>query len=95
MGLKVSLLAFDFNEAFEELWKNRLTKYEIARIISARALQISMGAIPLIDVSPDEPNDSISIAEKELKRDVLPITIRRRLPNGKVIVVSLRNVKVQ
>ncbi len=94
MGLKVVLLTFDFNEAFEELWKSRLTKYEIARIISARALQLSMGAIPLIDLSGDEPNDSISIAEKELKRDVLPITIRRKLPNGKTIIVSLRNVKV-
>jgi len=90
----VVLLSFDFNEAFEELWKSRLTKYEIARIISARALQLSMGAVPLIDVSNEEPNDSISIAEKELKRDVLPITIRRRLPNGKVIVLSLKNVKV-
>ncbi|WP_370685805.1 DNA-directed RNA polymerase subunit K [Sulfuracidifex tepidarius] len=87
-------MTFDFNEAFEELWKSRLTKYEIARIISARALQLSMGAMPLIDLSADEPNDSISIAERELKRDVLPITIRRKLPNGKTIVVSLRNVKV-
>jgi len=56
-----------------------LTKYERARIISARALQITLGAPVLIDV-PSGMHDPIEIAELELKEGVLPIIIRRRLP---------------
>jgi DNA-directed RNA polymerase subunit K len=66
-----------------------ITKYERARIIGARALQLSMGAIPLIDPSATS-GDPISIAEAEFERRVLPITIRRRLPNGSYQLVSLR-----
>ena len=59
-----------------------LTKYERARIIGARALQISMSApILLADVS--EITDPIQLAEKELDSGLLPITIRRKLPDGK------------
>ncbi|WP_338601575.1 DNA-directed RNA polymerase subunit K [Sulfolobus tengchongensis] len=79
-----------FNEVFISLWENRLTKYEIARIISARALQLAMGAPALIDVNNINSTDVVTIAEEEFKRGVLPITIRRRLPNGKTILISLR-----
>jgi len=81
------------NKIFEESWKNRLTKYEIARIISARALQLAMGASPLIDTNNLPYNDVISIAEEELKRGVLPITVRRVHPNGKVELVSVKKVE--
>jgi len=80
------------NVIFEEAWKNRLTKYEIARIISARALQLSMGAVPLIDTSNLPSDDVISVAEEELKRGVLPITVRRVYPNGKVELISIRKI---
>lgn len=82
------------NANFVEVWKKKLTIYEIARIISARALQLSMGATPLIDVSTlrEDQLNSISIAEEELKRGVLPITIRRRFPNGKVELVSIKEI---
>ncbi|MFP3233021.1 MAG: DNA-directed RNA polymerase subunit K [Sulfolobaceae archaeon] len=81
------------NEIFQESWKGKLTKYEIARIISARALQLAMGAQPLIDTSNLSFDDVISIAEDELKRGVLPITIRRVYPNGKVELVSIRKIE--
>jgi len=81
------------NKIFEESWKNRLTKYEIARIISARALQLAMGASPLIDTNNLPFNDVISIAEEELKRGVLPITVRRVYPNGKIELVSVKKVE--
>jgi len=81
------------NKIFEESWENRLTKYEIARIISARALQLAMGASPLIDTNNLPYNDVISIAEEELKRGVLPITVRRVYPNGKVKLVSVKKVE--
>ncbi|KAF8820545.1 Dna-directed Rna polymerase II RPB6 [Cardiosporidium cionae] len=57
-----------------------LTKFEKARIIGTRALQISMNApttIPLEGVT-----DPLIIAEKELYQKTIPFTIRRYLPNG-------------
>ncbi|HII73238.1 DNA-directed RNA polymerase subunit K [Sulfurisphaera ohwakuensis] len=86
-------LSVSINKIFEESWKNRLTKYEIARIISARALQLAMGASPLIDTNNLPFNDVISIAEEELKRGVLPITVRRVYPNGKIELVSVKKVE--
>jgi DNA-directed RNA polymerase I, II, and III subunit RPABC2 len=59
----------------------RLTRFEKARIIGARALQISMGA-PIL-TSPSKKNfGPIDITLKELELDMLPITIRRNLPDG-------------
>jgi DNA-directed RNA polymerase subunit K len=54
-----------------------LTKFEKARIIGARALQIAMGAPVILDVSPDMI-DPIDIAICEFNNDVIPITIRRK-----------------
>ena len=52
----------------------KYTRYERARIIGARALQISMGAPVLIDVDKKEP---IEIAYIELEKGVIPITVKR------------------
>ena len=49
-------------------------RFERARIIGARALQISMGALPLIKTKEIDP---IRIAREELNKDVLPITVIR------------------
>ncbi|WP_337860587.1 DNA-directed RNA polymerase subunit K [Ferroplasma sp.] len=54
-----------------------LTKFEKARIIGARALQIAMGAPVILDVSPDMI-DPIDIALCEFNNGVIPITIRRK-----------------
>lgn len=64
------------------IWPNKLTRYEIARIVGARALQLSLGAPPLIN--PDElpVKDSVVVSIVELLRGLLPITIRRLMPNG-------------
>ena len=58
-----------------------LTRFERARIIGARSLQLSLGAPILVD-SSKKFNDTISIAVAELDLKVLPISIRRILPNG-------------
>ncbi|MCK4474957.1 DNA-directed RNA polymerase subunit K [Candidatus Bathyarchaeota archaeon] len=58
----------------------RLTRFEKARIVGARALQISMGAPLLLEVSKGFSNP-IDIAIKELEMGILPITIRRTLPD--------------
>lgn len=58
--------------------KNNLTKYERARIIGARALQISMGAPIMVQIPVAEMRfNPVEIAKKELEADVLPITVRR------------------
>ncbi len=58
-----------------------LTRFERARIIGARSLQLSLGA-PILMNSSNKFNDTISIAVAELNSKVLPISIRRVLPNG-------------
>ena len=59
----------------------RITRFEKARIVGARALQISMGA-PLLIEPPKGSISPIDVALKELEDGVLPITIRRRLPDN-------------
>jgi len=59
----------------------KITRFEKARIVGARALQISMGAPILVDVS-EGFSGPIDIAMKEFKMAMLPITIRRTLPDG-------------
>ena len=58
-----------------------LTKYEKARVLGARALQISKNAPVMINLEPGEWNP-LSIAEKELKEGKIPFIIRRYLPNN-------------
>ena len=58
-----------------------LTRFEKARIMGARALQLSLGAPPFIDI-PVNAATSLDISMKELEKRVIPITIRRVLPNG-------------
>lgn len=57
-----------------------LTRYEKARIVGARALQISYGA-PILVEKPKEMIDPVKIAQLELKSKILPLTIRREMPN--------------
>jgi DNA-directed RNA polymerases I, II, and III subunit RPABC2 len=59
----------------------KLTRFERARIVGARALQISLGA-PILAPIPEDVIDTIDIAVIELNEKVLPMTIRRKLPEG-------------
>ncbi len=54
----------------------RYTRFEKARIIGARALQISMGAPTLIKI-PENINSPLDIALIEFKDDAIPITVKR------------------
>lgn len=62
----------------------KFTKYEKARIIGARALQIAMGAPILVKMEEKDFKkmnfDSVKIARKEFEDGILPITIKRPLP---------------
>jgi len=56
----------------------KYTRFEKARIIGARALQISMGAPILIDI-PSGVIDPLTIAHLEFEKGTLPITVRREM----------------
>jgi len=58
-----------------------LTRFEKARIMGSRALQLSLGAPPFIDFSKNI-STSLEIAMEELHQKIIPIVIRRTLPNG-------------
>ena len=58
-----------------------LTRFEQARIMGARAFQLSLGAPPFITI-PKDARISLDISMEELEKKVIPITIRRVLPNG-------------
>ncbi|XP_042503974.1 DNA-directed RNA polymerases II, IV and V subunit 6A-like [Macadamia integrifolia] len=57
-----------------------MTKYERARILGTRALQISMNAPVMVELEGE--TDPLDIAMKELRQRKIPFTIRRYLPDG-------------
>jgi DNA-directed RNA polymerase subunit K len=67
--------------------EDRLTRFEVARIISTRALQIALGAPVLVK---SDKTDAIELAKEEFRKMKVPITIRRVLPNGEVKLVAIR-----
>ena len=60
---------------------NKLTKYEKARIIGARSLQISMGAPIMVKLTPKRLEelkyDTLEIAKLEFEEGVIPIDVER------------------
>lgn len=77
--------------------QEEFSKYERARILGARGLQISMDAPLLIKISDEDLNgvnyDPLKIAEKELDSGVLPISVKRPLPEKEE--VKLEKIKVE
>ncbi len=68
----------------EEITK--YTKYETARMIGSRALQISMGAPFLVKLSEDDLKkmcyNPVEIAKLEFEKGVIPLTVKRPYPKG-------------
>ena len=68
----------------KEIKTDEYTKYEKARVIGARALQIGMGAPFLIKLNEKELEriqyNPINIATMEFEEDIIPISIIRPLP---------------
>jgi DNA-directed RNA polymerase subunit K len=73
------------------------TKFEIARLIGARALQISMGAPFLLKLEDKDLEklgyNPIEIAKLEFQKEVLPLEIKRPLP--KEVLAAQQKVKVE
>lgn len=68
----------------QEKTEDKFTKYEVARILGARSLQLAMDAPVLLKLSKQDEDDlnydTLKIAEKEFESGVLPITVKRPLP---------------
>lgn len=64
--------------------QKEFTRYEVARILGARALQIAMDAPLLLKISAEDLDearyDALKIAKKEFESGVLPISVKRPLP---------------
>jgi len=69
-------------EGFEvKIGPPKLTRFEKARIVGARSLQLAMGAPAFVPID-ETMKDSIALAMTELASEGLPISIRRSLPNN-------------
>lgn len=64
----------------EKFEYDEMTRFERARIISTRALQIAMGAPLLVETKSSETNPS-DIARKEFEEGVIPLTVKRPMPS--------------
>ena len=70
------------------IWPDdKFTRFEYARIISARALQISVGAPLLVKTKETEPS---LIAREEFKSMKIPMTIKRTMPDGTKKIVDFK-----
>jgi DNA-directed RNA polymerase I, II, and III subunit RPABC2 len=67
-------------ERLERTTTPYMTKYERARILGTRALQISLNAPIMVELEGE--TDPFEIALKELRERRIPMTIRRNLPDG-------------
>ncbi|KAK8516092.1 hypothetical protein V6N13_025620 [Hibiscus sabdariffa] len=70
----------DDNDKVSRKTSKYMTKYERARILGTRALQISMNAPVMVELEGE--SDPLEIAMKELRERKIPFTIRRYLPGG-------------
>ncbi len=70
------------------IWpSDRLTRFEVARLLGARALQVSLGAPVLMKT---EATDASKIAKHEFKENVIPMTIKRKLPSEEFSFVEIK-----
>jgi len=67
---------------------SRLTRFEVTRLISARALQLSLGA-PALVKSPKAAG-FLEIARHELDKKVIPLAVLREFPDGHIERVEVK-----
>jgi DNA-directed RNA polymerase subunit K/omega len=74
----------------DRLSSDRLTKYEMVRILGERITQLTKGALPLIKNYENLSYEKI--AEEEFKLNMIPFNIVRRLPNGTIELWELNEL---
>jgi DNA-directed RNA polymerase subunit K/omega len=77
-------------EKSERITNPRLTRYEMVRILGERTKQLTMGAKALVKNSNNLSYDEIAV--EELKLDMIPIKIKRPLPNNKIEIWDLNEL---
>jgi DNA-directed RNA polymerase subunit K len=82
-------MSVDVRKIYSEVFASRLTRFELARIIGARALQLSLGAPTLIDAASLPIKDPVAVAIYELLKTSLPMSIRRRIEDGKYELIPV------
>jgi DNA-directed RNA polymerase I, II, and III subunit RPABC2 len=70
-----------------------MTKYERARVLGTRALQISLNAPVMVEIGGE--TDALKIAMKELRERKIPMIIRRYLPDNSFEDWSLDELTVE
>lgn len=95
---------FDYNDIETEISKDlkvpdnerttvpRLTKYEKVRLLGTRAKQISDGS--KVFIKSNKVKTAMDIAELELEYKVIPLKIKRPLPNGRYEIWSIRELEI-
>ncbi|XP_065184935.1 DNA-directed RNA polymerases I, II, and III subunit RPABC2-like [Sycon ciliatum] len=78
--LQSAAVAGDNGEPRKRVTTPYMTKYERARVLGTRALQISMNAPIMVELEGE--TDPLAIATKELKARKIPFITRRYLPDG-------------
>jgi DNA-directed RNA polymerase subunit K/omega len=68
----------------------RLTRYEMVRILGERTKQLTMGAKALVKNIQDLSYEEVAV--EELKLDMIPIKIKRPLPNNKIEIWELNEL---
>ena len=69
-----------------------LTKYELAKIIGIRTLQLSQNVKPFVDTKPSDTY--LQIVVKELQEDKLDFLIVRTYPGNRCIEVSIKDLQL-
>lgn len=67
--------------------KDKLTRFEMARILGARSLQIALGAPILVDTKQGDP---LEVSKEEFIAKKVPITVKRKLPSGEHVVIDTK-----
>ncbi len=66
--------------------EERVTRFERARILGSRALQISMGAPFLVKLSKEDLEaigyDPVKIAKLEYEKGLIPMSVTRPMPSA-------------
>ncbi|KAJ1925978.1 DNA-directed RNA polymerases I, II, and III subunit RPABC2 [Tieghemiomyces parasiticus] len=80
-------------EQKERITTPYMTKYERAKVLGTRALQLSMNAPPMVEIEGE--TDAFQIALKELRDKRIPFSIRRNLPDGAFEIWSVRDLIIE
>ena len=70
------------------IWpKDEFTRFEVARILGARSLQIALGAPVLVKTEESNP---VSIAKDEFRKKMIPMTAKRQMPDKTIVTVDAK-----